>query len=84
MNPLPIQLDVSVLFTWQEGAQVYGLALQRDGSIAKVDHDMKVLETMTVEEAKAIKAARGEDPEGFWGTPGKSDFHLGIRNEEWL
>lgn len=72
--------ETSILFAWYEDSMVKCLQLLRDGRIAKVDEHLNVLEYMTVEEAKALKATIGEDPDGYWGTPPKAKFHLATHN----
>jgi len=74
-NP-PARYETSILFGWGNGGDPRYLQLLPDGNIAKVDEHLNVLETMTVEEAKTLKASIGEDPDGYWGTPPNAKFHL--------
>lgn len=55
----PLGSEMSVLCHWFDGEAhtLRGLQLLKDGRIAKVDKDLNVLETYTVEEAKAVKAS---------------------------
>ena len=76
MSNSAIRNEASILFAWCDGGTVYGLQLLRDNSIAKVDEHLNVLETLTLEEARKLKADIGEDPDGYWGTPPEARFSL--------
>lgn len=54
----PLGSEMSVLCYWfdREAQALRGFQLLKDGRIGKVDKDLNVLETHTVEEAKVIKA----------------------------
>lgn len=52
-----IDRDASVLYAWVEERGLFGLQLLKDKTIAEVDHDLNVLRSLTLEEARALKAS---------------------------
>jgi hypothetical protein len=86
MSNHPIRFETSILFAWPDDGVEYGLQILRDGRVAKVDSHLTVLEYMTVDEAKALKASIVNAPnwnnghDGYWGSPPNAKFHLATHN----
>jgi hypothetical protein len=78
-NPA-FRYEVSILFTWREQGEVRAIQLLRDGSLAVVDESLNVIRAITREDAVALRARVGEDPDGYLGTPSSARFSLALHN----